>query len=162
MKIGKHIVNFKLTATCAPNGDDCTMDNVPYWKLYGAKNDWFVKTFGSAWRSCVVLTYNELVEWLNTCPDKRVLNAYPRFSTTTRRTYKYWYDKINNEFVIEDDWSCECIFRCDGEQAIVTYIEPGNKRRLHFLRYFYYAVDENTIDYTWEAKKLIEKSDTDN
>lgn len=83
MKIGNSVVQFNLTCKSTPSGKRCTMDNVPYWKLYARKGDVFYDP-NDTLSIVKPVTYEEIVNYLKNTPLHHVYEAYPRFSTVIR------------------------------------------------------------------------------
>lgn len=103
MKIGKSVVNFSLTASSSCHYT--SLADVPCWSLYSRPGDCVQEDIGSQWRSDRALTFAELKQYLERYPGRRLLNAYPRKSPTTRISYAI--SKRGNNIDIFSKWTGE-------------------------------------------------------
>ena len=154
MKIGNSTIQFNCTIKrYTPNGQKCTLLNVPYWKLYAREGD----AVGKGWFSAVVLTYEEIVNWLTTCNKHRVLEAYPRFSTTTRHTHFANYCKSTNEFILTDKYTGEVLYIVNATTGKTKYTSPDYKQHAHLWKKFFCKRDKK-LSFTQLAHSLMCKN----
>lgn len=152
MKIGNSTVKFNLTIAKTPSGEKTTLQNVPYWRLYSRKGDDLPN-----WRSPVVLTYEgviNLVKRQNEDGIRCVLEAYPRFSTARRKSYKYCIE--NTDFVVKDKYTNITYCKFDIVSGALTFRHPDCKYPNKFWNKFFFKSDLGDC-FTILARDLIDK-----
>ena len=160
MKISNSTIQFNFSCTRTPKGERCTIDNVPYWKLYSRDGDCIQNDIGRQWCSTRVLTYAEIVEYLQNFPRHRVLVAYPRFSENTRNVFEYYYDKPNDEFGIYNPHTGEVYYIVNAATGKQIYLSPDYKGRgSYFWKKFFIKALPPEILYSWRGWDFISKTD---
>ena len=158
MKIGKSTINFNLSCKQTPSGERCTLQNVPYWKLYSRKGDCIQRYIGHKWLSDRVLTYKQIVDYLSNFPGHRVLEAYPRFSENTRNAYQYYFDKPSEEFGVTNLYTGEVVFIMQAYNAnrfVYLSSDYSSSMKYYFRKKFYYKAEDGSYKYTHFAKEML-------
>ena len=145
MKIGNSRIYFNLSV----NRSFKSMDEVPYWTLYAMKGDCTYP----GWKSLKALTYNEIIAYLQNFKGHRVLMAYPRKSTNTRRVYAHDYNNDAHEFIIYDKHTGEVLYIVDSVTQQTKYLSSDYKKAQQFKKHFF-AHGEHT----YLATSLISKN----
>lgn len=140
MKIGNSTIQFNLTVKITPSGEKCTLQNVPYWKLYSRQGD----CISNDWHSTRALTYEEIVEYLTNYKGHRILEAYPRFSLNVRNRYIYKTSSYCTQGVVIDKHTDEIVCIIDLMTSQILYKSKHCKSVATFKRYF--AIVTNSIN----------------
>ena len=152
MKIGKSIVQFNTNIN-KRQFNNVPKEAIPYWKLYSRDGDCIQERLGYQWCSTRALTYKEIVDYLQNFDGHRVLEAYPRMSTNTRRSYQYQYDRSNNELIVLDKYTVEVLYIVNAKTKQRVYLSPDYKKD-YFYNKFYYKQGDKIID-TWLTVQLL-------
>ena len=154
MKINNSTIYFNNRIA---NSKHVAMSDVPYWVLYSRDGDDVQKKLGRQWRSPMVFTYDEIIDYLKNYPGCRKLTAYPRFSKKTRRSFTLLYDKYDHEFIVMDKYTgvIHCII--DANTAKVKYLSRDYKSATRFIEKFFYKNEDGKFCLYCSARLLIDK-----
>ena len=132
MKIGKSVVNFTLGISSGCKYS--SIAEVPYWSLYSQTGDPVENETGHLWRSDRAVTFAELKQYLEHCPDRRLLNAYPRKSANRRTSYTTTVR--NDTFDICDKWTGEiyATFVITDGKLLNTYLANDTPSHISYYR----------------------------
>ena len=152
MKIKNSRIYFKNRVA---NAKSVNVKDVPYWSLYSRKGDDLQEAIGKQWRSPMVFTYDEIIDYLNIYQGSRKLTAYPRFSKHTRRSFTLSYDKHDHMFVVMDKYTGVVHCMIDANTAKVKYLSRDYKSGTQFVKKFFYKNADNSLGLHWNASRLI-------
>lgn len=155
MKIGKSTIRFNNSIN-SRQFYHLSKEAIPYWKLYSRKGDCIQEQTGHQCHSSRAMTYKEIVDYLQNFNGHRVLEAYPRWSTNTRRVYQYEYDRHNNELIVTDKYTGEVVYSVNAETKQRTWLSPDYKRDC-FYNKFYCKQGDEIID-TWLTISLLSEA----
>ena len=132
MKIGKSVVKFSITAS--PSCKYKSIDEVPYWSLYSRPGDCVQEQIGHQWKNDRAVTLAELKRYLERYPGRRLLDAYPRKSTSRRITYETFVQ--DNAVHIYSKWTgaIYATFVIQDNSFYNTFLAPGSPSPLSYYR----------------------------
>lgn len=157
MKIKHSTVQFKLPLYNKPDGSKYTLDEVPYWKLYATTKDPLQQT--AEWQlTSSPMTFNEVIDLLQTSDIPRQLIAWPRLSKNERTSFTYCYLPTANTFIIVDKHYNILYFEVNADDPTdVTYIAPKYKyRKKYLLSHLFWTDYSGSIRLTPKAVKAID------
>lgn len=154
MKIGNSVIQFKTTSIRKRNGEYYTMNEIPLWRCYARKGDHLIPDRGE-YSFGKVLTYQQIVKYLQNTPYHHVLEAYPRFSDNKRTVFRYEYDTLTELFLVRNTHTGEILCEIDANTAQTKYLCGNYKSDRLFRCKFFEKTADNGLEYTYMAARMM-------